>query len=220
MRKEVWAATALAVLAVGACKGKDAAMSDDLAKDVASASSDQGLSLAPSVGSQTVVSAVEQSPEARMHVAPSRRAPRAVPARHRTVRRAPVTPHVAPRVARAAAPAPTPAPAPDPAPAAVATTATTTTPSTNDGIVVTRPHPVDVSYPSGGAGDGSARGSGSGIGIGDVIGAIGSVVIRGGTVDGDHCDPRAERRHGGMGGISIGRQMPSVRLPMMRGGAF
>lgn len=73
--------------------------------------------------------------------------------------------------------------------------------STSDGLSFApspRPHPVDVgSSPiPGNGGIGTGR-SGGGVSIGDVIGVIGAVVIRGGTVDGDHCDP-----HGGRGRVN------------------
>ncbi len=179
MRKGSLATAVLAVLAVSACKGKDRAMDDDLAKDMtlASSSSD-GLSLAPSRGSQTVVSAEERSPEARPRVASSARSTRAVP--HRTPHRDRVAAHHTTQMASVAAPvseaAPAPAPAAEPTPVADAPVA--------DAPVSEppRPRPAIVrTYP----------GSSS---IGDIIGVIGAVVIRGGTVDGDHCDPRGGHR--------------------------
>jgi hypothetical protein len=104
-----------------------------------------------------------------------------------------VTPRQSTEVANTTAPAPTTTTevaASTPAPAA---------PSDNgDAAPSERPHPVDVPSTATGAGDGSGSGRGGsrggGIGIGDIIGAIGGVIIRGGVVDGDHCDPRSDGR--------------------------
>lgn len=75
-----------------------------------------------------------------------------------------------------------------------------------------RPHPVTVgSYPGSGSGSASTGHGGGGISIGDVIGAIGAVVIRGGVVDGDHCDPRAERRRRGTPEILVNNRGPVLR---------
>lgn len=179
--------TALAVLTVSACKGKEPAMNDDLARDVALAADTNVLSLAPSRGSQMVVSAEERSPEAQVHKAPSARSTRAAP--HRTPHRDRVAAHHATEVASIAAPVPAGEPSP----------VTEPTPTDNAPVADSpRPHPVAVgsSYP--GSGNGSVNtGRGGGISIGDVIGVIGAVVIRGGTVDGDHCDPRGGQRRGG-----------------------
>lgn len=83
-----------------------------------------------------------------------------------------------------------------------------------------RPHPVDVPATSTGGGDGSgagqggSRGGGGGIGIGTIIGAIGGVIIRGGVVGGDRCDPRGRRPRSG-GGYPLPGPMP--RGPIFRG---
>ncbi len=194
MRKGSLATAVLAVLAVAACKGKDRAMDDDLAKDMtlASSSSD-GLSLAPSRGSQTVVSAEERSPEARPRVASSARSTRAAP--HRTPHRDRVAAHHTAQMASVAAPVPEESPAPAPA-AAAEPTQVADAPVADAPISESpRPHPVAVgTYPGSGSGGVGTSRRGGGISIGDVIGVIGAVVIRGGTVDGDHCDPRGEHR--------------------------
>lgn len=44
-----------------------------------------------------------------------------------------------------------------------------------------------------------------------VFAAIGAVVIRGGVVDGDHCDPRAERRRRGVPEILVNNRGPVLR---------
>jgi hypothetical protein len=55
-----------------------------------------------------------------------------------------------------------------------------------------------VAYPGGG---GATSTGGRGTDIGTAIGTIIGVVIRGGVVDGDHCDPRGTvRRRGGQPG--------------------
>jgi hypothetical protein len=74
-----------------------------------------------------------------------------------------------------------------------------------------RPQPVDVPSPSsdpGAArGDGGGRGSSGTGGWGGIIGAIGGAILRGGVVDGDHCDPRGHRG----GGILINQRGPILR---------
>lgn len=193
MRKGSLATAVLAVLAVSACKGKDQAMDDDLARDMALASSSDGLSLAPSRGSQTVVSAEERSPEARPRVASSARSTRATP--HRTPHRDHVAAHHTTEVASVAAAVPEDVPAPAPEAAAEPTQVADAPIADAPVSASPRPHPVTVgSYPGPGEGGIGTGRRGGGISIGDVIGVIGVVVIRGGTVDGDHCDPRGEHR--------------------------
>jgi len=194
MRRWSLTTAALALLAIAACKGKEqqTAANDDLSKDLAAASSSDGLTMAPALHDvQTVVSAQELSPQARMHRAPSARASR--PSPHRAPHRDRVTPRPSTQAASVSAPAPTTSTevaAATPQPAA---------PSDNgDAAPSERPHPVDVPSTSTGGSDGSGSGRsgrhGTGIGIGDVIGVIGGVILRGGVVDGDHCDPRSDGR--------------------------
>jgi hypothetical protein len=181
-------ASAAVLVGLAACKGSDSAMNADLAKDLASAKSNDALALAPRAGVQTVVSAQELSPQGRAHLAASSRSSHAVAhhAPHRDhVARAPAPPEVASVSPAVSVPTPSPESSP-------------------------RPQPVDVSYPSTdrgvGRGDGDGGNSGMG-GLGGIIGAIGGVVLRGGTVDGDHCDPRSHRG----GGILINRRGPILR---------
>ncbi len=213
MRRASWIVAGAGLVAAAACSGKkqQTAMSDDLAKDVALASTSDGLSMAPQRGGQMVVSPEELSPQARVHRAPSARVTHLV---HR--RTAPRVRMSSPSTTVAAATAPATAPAqtapPAPAPSSPA-------PVDNGSVAtVPQPDPGDVHYPSSGRGSDEGRrgGGGSsigGIGIGTVIGAIGAVILRGGVVDGDHCDPRSDRRHGGMGGI------PPI-LPVTGGGSI
>jgi hypothetical protein len=189
--------------AVGCGGSSDSAMNADLAKDLAAARTSDALDLAPHPGSQTVVSAAELSPKARVQRSSSARATHAV-ARH-TPQRENVTP------APSSVPASTVADAEAatenaPAPTVTATVASTTTSSTTTiDVPPPRPEPVNVSYPSRGQGNGSG-GEGNGPGVGAIIGAIGGAILRGGVVDGDNCDPRGHHRRGG--GILINRRAP------------
>jgi hypothetical protein len=177
-------------LIVAACSGQQKTMSDDLKKDLDMASSSDGIALASSAakGSQ-VVSAIERTtPPAPRRVAQSQRvvkhkpAPRPDPAPVEA-QKATVSEEVVPQPV-AVAPAPS-----EPAPSASP-----------------RPHPVDM--PSGA---GTVRGNGGGNDIGTVLGGVISVVLRGGGVDGDACDPRADARRGARGPISINSRIPVIR---------
>lgn len=174
VRKLVSLATIAGLLVVAACNSKDAKMSDDLKKDLNAASASNTIDLATShqaPGSQ-VVSAIERTtPPAPRQIASSQRAvkhraaPKAPPAAVE-VQRADVSTDVAPQPVEVT-PAPVdPAPLPSPRPQPVATTT--------------------------GGGDREGRAGGSG--IGSILGGIFTVVIRGGGVDGDNCDPRTEGR--------------------------
>lgn len=224
MRSRSLATAAVALLAIAACKGKDQqATNDDLNKDLAAAASNDGLTMAPVAGNaQTVVSAEELSPQARTHRAPSARSTR--PSPHRTPHKDRVTPQRSTEVVDVVedAPAPTTVAAADPAPSA----------PSDEGAAApsARPHPADI--PTGGSGgqgsgDGNNGRHGGGIGIGDIIGAIGGVIIRGGVVDGDHCDPRTDGRRGRRDGGSFPVSIPTRRGPIsgpvyspMTGGAI
>ena len=199
MRYRSLSAASVLLLAMAACKGNDSALSADLAKDLASAKTNDALALAPHAGAQTVVSAVEQSPQGRARMAPSSRSTRAVV--HRTPHRDRVTRSLATEVASIA-----PAPTVTPSPAA----STATEPEVTVSSPSPRPQPVDVSYPSSDPGSVGGQGNGNGVGgLGGIIGAIGGAILRGGVVggDGDHCDPRPHRG----GGILINRRGPILR---------
>lgn len=159
-------------LIAAACSGRDGAMSDDLKKDLDLASSTDGIALAtPAAKGSQVVSAIERTTP----LAPKRVAQSARVARHK--------------------PAPTP-PAPvetqkadvseevAPEPVAVAPAPTDPAPTTSQ-----RPHPIDMP-----TGAGTQVGRGGGSDVGRVLGGILSVVLRGGGVDGDECDPRTDGR--------------------------
>lgn len=209
MRNWSLATAAVAVLAIAACKGKDqqTAANDDLSKDLAAAASSDGIAMAPTLHNvQTVVSAEELSPQARMHRAPSAKASRATP--HHTPHRDRVAPRPSTEAASVTAPAPTTTTE------VAATTPEPSAPSDNGASAPSqRPQPVDVpATGDGGNGAGRGRGHGSGIGdIGGIIGAIGGVILRGAVIDGDHCDPRGGRNYPYPG---RGRSLPSGGLPI------
>lgn len=178
-------------LIVSACSGNSKTMSDDLKKDLELASTSDGLTLAANAAKASqIVSAIERTtPPAPRRVAQSQRvvkhkpAPKAPPA--------PVESEVA-EVTEEVEPQPmieTPAPT-ESAPAAAP-----------------RPHPIEM--PSG---SGVQVGQGGGSNTGAVLGGIISVVLRGGAVDGDECDPRTDGRRGRIGtAIAINSRIPVIR---------
>jgi hypothetical protein len=178
-------------LIVSACSGSSKTMSDDLKKDLELASTSDGLTLAANAAKASqVVSAIERTtPPAPRRVAQSQRvvkhkpAPKAPPA--------PVETEVA-QVTEEVEPQPvieTPAPT-ESAPAAAP-----------------RPHPIEM--PSG---SGVQVGQGGGSNTGAVLGGIISVVLRGGVVHGDECDPRTDGRRGRVGtAIAINSRIPVIR---------
>ncbi|HEY4955137.1 MAG TPA: hypothetical protein VII02_09655 [Gemmatimonadaceae bacterium] len=174
-------------LIAAACSGKDKAMSDDLKKDLDVASSSDGIALAtPAAKGSQVVSAIERTnPPAPRQVAQSQRV-----VKHQ---RAPVGPP-APVEAQKATVSEEVAPQP----VAVAPAPTEQAPAASP-----RPRPIDM--PSG---SGMPEGNGGGMSAGRVLGGIISVVLRGGGVDGDNCDPRTEGRHGGRYPGSINDRLP------------
>ncbi len=186
MRKFLSLAGIAGALAVGACSSKSAVMSDDLKKDldVASTSSNAINLGAPQTPGTQVVSAIERNtPPAPRHVAQSQRvvkhhaAPRGLPAPVE-VQRADASPQVEPQPEEVRPTPVDPAPLPSPRPQPVATT----------------------------NGDGRTEGRGAGSNIGSILGGIFTVVIRGGGVDGDNCDPRTE----GRGRPSVNNRIPVI----------
>jgi hypothetical protein len=175
-------------LIVAACSGKNKTMSDDLKKDLDLASTSDGIALASSSakGSQ-VVSAIERTTPP---------APRRVAQSQRVVRHKPAPKPPAPVEAENADVSEEVAPEP----VAVAQTPTEPAPTASP-----RPHPVDM--PSG---SGVVVGRGGGTDAGRVLGGIISVVLRGGGVDGDECDPRTDGRRA-RGPISINARIPVIR---------
>lgn len=187
MRKLVGMAGIAGLLVAAACNSKDAVMSDDLKKDLDAASTSNSINLAtPQTPANQVVSAIERTtPPAPRTVASSQRvakhkaAPKGVPAPVR-VREADVSTDVEAQPVEVA-PAPVdPAPLPSPRPQPVAST---------------------------GGGDREGRAGGGGSSIGSVLGGIFTVVIRGGGVDGDQCDPRTDGRGGN---TAINNRLPVI----------
>jgi hypothetical protein len=202
MRYRSLVASTAVLLGVAACRGNDTGLNADLAKDLAAAKTSDALALAPHAGEQTVVSAQELSPNARVRLQSSARSTHAV-ARH-TPQKARVAPEVSNVASETPAPqetevATTPVVATGPSDPA-ATVATAPEPSR-------RPHPMDGPAP--GSAQGGSQGGGTGETIGGIIGAIGGAILRGGVVDGDNCDPRGHRNRGG--GILINRRGPILR---------
>lgn len=190
-------ASAAVLLSVAACKGKDAGMNDDLAKDLAAAKTNDAFALAPHAGVQTIVSPQELSPQGRARLRSSSTSSRLVSSRtvHHDVTPSPAA-ELPPLPAASASTSSEPAPTSE---VASATPAAVDQPA----VATPRPQPVGVSYPSDESG--SAHGGG---GLGSILGAIGGAILRGGVVDGDRCDPRG--RHGG-GTILINHRGPILR---------
>jgi hypothetical protein len=160
-------------LIAAACSGKDKAMSDDLKKDLDMASTSDGIALAtPSAKGSQVVSAIERTnPPAPRQIAQSQRI-----TRHKPAPKAP--------------PAPVDAQHADVS-SQVAVQAVEVAPAPAEQVPVESPRPHPVEMPNGSS---LPRGNGGGINAGTILGGIISVVIRGGGVDGDQCDPRTEGR--------------------------
>lgn len=187
IRKLFLASGIAAAVTLAACSQKSGKMNDDLRKDLDVASGSNGLELANGNGaSQQVVSAIEQSPQAPKRVASSQRT-----VRNRHVEKAPPAPV---ETETSAISEQTVQQSVEPAPVA----------TQPDIQVAPRPSPVIVQMPSGGNGRIGA-GPGGGISIGDMIG----VVLRGGGVDGDHCEPPGARR--GRPTIDINNRIPIIR---------
>ncbi|HXV17429.1 MAG TPA: hypothetical protein VD758_11660 [Gemmatimonadaceae bacterium] len=193
MRKLVSIAGIAGVLVVAACSSKDAVMSDELKKDLDAASASNSINLATSqTPANQVVSAIERTtPPAPRKIASSQRvakhtaAPRGVRAPVE-VQKADVSTEVAPEPVEVA-----PAPVePDPLPS---------------------PRPQPVASTTGGGGEREGRAGGGGSNIGSILGGIFTVVIRGGGVDGDACDPRTDGRHGG--NTAINNRLPPGTFP-------
>lgn len=178
------------VLVIAACSSKSDTMSDELKKDLDVAASNNDLSLASGGQGQQVVSAIEQAPPAPRKVAASQRA-----VRHRKAE----TGTPAPVQEAAGTPtSETELQAVEEAPVA----------TNNDAPVAPRPTPQNTQMPGGnGEGRGGSGIGSSGIGIGiEIMG----VVLRGGGVGEDHCEPpgRATRRPPP---ISINNRIPVIR---------
>lgn len=172
-----------AMLLASACRGRDAtaAADPDLQRDLAAAGSDRIDLAASNATPVATVSALESAPLAAPAPAPKprrRNGPRVTRSEAPTEEAAPVQ-----EVAEAPVPEPEPSPEIDQA-------------ATQQGVAL--PRPVPQLPTSGGAGGEGTWGRGPS--TGEVIGTMIGVVIRGGGVGDDHCDPRTDGRRGGTGG--------------------
>ena len=185
-------AVGLSAVVLAAC-GKNGAspnraMNDDLKRDLQLASS-SSLDLASQQASKSF--ALTEIPQSSApSPAPTVKkgaGPKAVKSKTPTVKAAPEATIEAKAEeptteVMAQAPSPTTEPTPDPmAPA------------------VPRPSPTPID-PNGGEGargrNGGGPNPGTGDGGGSVLGGIFGTILRGGVIDGDHCDPRRDGRHG------------------------
>lgn len=178
------------VLTLAACGGSNSAMQDDLRKDLELASTASEITLSASQPAAQVVSAIERTaPPAPRRVSQSQRvpkhraAPRAVPAPVEVETQSDAVPDVEPQLSEPA-----------------------TVPSEVAPIPSQRPRPVASA--GGGAGD-DGLGTGRG-GIGGGMGGIITVVLRGGIVDGDECDPRTDGRGRGRVHTAVNDRIPVV----------
>lgn len=204
-------AVGLSAVVLAAC-GKNGAspnqaMSDDLKRDLQAAAS-SNLDLASQQASKGFA-LTEIAQSSAPSPAPTVRkgaGPKAVKSKTPTVKAAPdnsiQSKAEEPTVeVMAQAPSPTVEPTPDP-----------TAPA------VPRPSPTPID-PNGGEGargrNGGGPNPGAGDGGGSILGGIFGVIIRGGVVDGDHCDPRRDGRHGGQRPPYSGPStFPSTPYPM------
>lgn len=170
-------------LALAACSGNEQ-QSSDFQKDLERASTASEITLPTAQPATQVVSAIERTAPGPKKVQYSQRVAKHKPAPTRV--QAPV--EVTTETAVEATPV-----APEPAPVQEAT--------------IPSPRPQPVAQGGGDIGEGSIGrgGRGDGIGIGTVIG----VILRGGVVDGDDCDPRSERGRRPTS-ISINNRIPVI----------
>lgn len=185
-------AVSLSAVVLAAC-GKNGAspnraMNDDLKRDLQLASS-SGLDLASqqaAKGFALTEIAQTSAPSPALTVRKGA-GPKAVKSKTPTVKAAPdasIDSKAEEPTVEVMAPAPSPTTEPTPDPTAPA---------------VPRPSPTPID-PNGGEGargrNGGGPNPGAGDGGGSILGGILGAILRGGVVDGDHCDPRTEGRHG------------------------
>ncbi|MEO5588495.1 MAG: hypothetical protein ABIS03_02825 [Gemmatimonadaceae bacterium] len=190
MRRIVRLTGIAGAVALAACSG-DSRIENDLQTDLDRASTATEIALPSSSNSTQVVSAIEQAtPPAPRQIASSQRVVKHTPAPK--ARPAPVEVERA-AVVEEVAPAPV---EPAPAPAEVAP------------LPSSRPRPVATNDGGNSGGIRVDRGRGGGMGgaIGGIGGVVIGVVLRGGVVDGDECDPRSDGRR--RGGVSINNRLP------------
>lgn len=177
------------LLFAAACSQKKDSMSDELKQDLDVAASSDGLALASNkAGTQQLVSAIEQAPPAPKRKTASQRAVRHRRAESET---APVETETSSPLEQAEGQ--------DVADASAA-------PVEIEPVTAPRPTAIMVSMP--GRSGGGRMGSGMGVGI--EIGSMIGVVLRGGSVGDDHCEP-AGRRTGSPIRIGINNRIPVIR---------
>lgn len=186
-------AVGLSAAVLAAC-GKNApnrALSDDLKRDLQAAStSDLNLASQQAGKGFALTEIGEQSAPAPAKVLKKAAGPKAVRSKAPTVKAAPEN-TVAAEASQPTTQSVAQAPSPEPA---------STTEAPAPAVPRPSPTPVDPNAGQGAPGrngGGSSAGNGDGGGIGAVLGGIFGAVIRGGVVDGDHCDPRSDGRHRG-----------------------
>jgi hypothetical protein len=202
-------AVGLSAVVLAAC-GKNGAspnraMNDDLKRDLQLASS-SSLDLASQQASKGfALTEIAQSSAPSPSLTVKRGAgPKAVKSRTPTVKAAPdatVESKAEEPTAEVMAPAPSPTTEPTPDPMAPA---------------VPRPSPTPID-PNGGAGargqNGGGPNPGAGDGGGSILGGIFGAILRGGVVDGDHCDPRRDGRRGGRPPYTVPSTFPNPSAP-------
>lgn len=195
MRKSYLLIATAGVAFLSACSsGSKSAVDADLQKDLELASSADGITLgnAAVASTQQFVSSIESTSP------PARKVAKSAPVkRYKAARKSP------PQVAKTEAPA-------DVRESEPTQVASMPTESIQMDVPVSpRPQPVAVSYPSGPSSVGSDGGGGSGSATGAVIGTIFGVVLRGGAVGDDHCDPRPMGRTRGRTSVNNRNPFPS-----------
>jgi len=195
-------AVGLSAVVLAAC-GKNGAspnraMNDDLKRDLQLASS-SSLDLASQQASKgfALTEIAQSSAPSPSPTIKKGAGPKAVKSKTPTVKAAPdatIDAKAEEPTVEVMAPAPSPTTEPTPDPTAPA---------------VPRPSPTAID-PNGGEGargqNGGGPNPGAGDGGGSILGGIFGTILRGGVVDGDHCDPRGMGRHGG---ISINNRLPT-----------
>ena len=186
-------AVGLSAVVLAAC-GKNGAspnraMNDDLKRDLQAASS-SSLDLASQQAAKgfALTEIAQTSAPSPAPTVKKGAGPKAVKSKTPTVKAAPdatIDAKAEEPTVEVMAPAPSPTTEPTPDPTAPA---------------VPRPSPTPID-PNGGEGargrNGGGPNPGAGDGGGSILGGIFGAILRGGVVDGDHCDPRTDGRHRG-----------------------
>ena len=213
LRSSAMAVGISAVVLAGCAKNSaspNKAMNDDLKRDLQLASS-SSLDLASQQASKSFA-LTEIGQGTAPSPAPAIRkgaGPKAVRSKTPTVKAAPApTIDVAAEepTTEVAVKAPSPITAPEPDATAPAVPRPSPTPVDPNGGEGARGQ--NGGGPNHGTGDGGAGSQGSGGDGGSILGGIFGAIIRGGVVDGDHCDPRGRRRGPPPGGVYVPTPYP------------